>query len=112
MLVLSRMRDQVTMIGDEIRVTVLDIQPWRTVMLIEAPNDLLPHDPDRDPPHRAILSFQRGEGLRLGRHIEFQLVDIRGDKVRMGFNTPPAVPVRRKEVYDAIRRENDRDQEP
>jgi len=38
--------------------------------------------------------------------IEVTVVDIRGDKVRLGINAPKEISVHRKEVYDAIRREN------
>jgi carbon storage regulator len=42
----------------------------------------------------------------IGDDIEITVVDIRGDKVRLGINAPASVPVHRKEVYDAIKREN------
>jgi carbon storage regulator len=42
----------------------------------------------------------------IGDDIEVTVVDIRGDKVRLGINAPREVSVHRKEVYDAIRREN------
>ena len=42
----------------------------------------------------------------IGDDVEITIVDIRGDKVRLGITAPIAVPVHRKEVYDAIRREN------
>ena len=42
----------------------------------------------------------------IGDDIEVTVVDIRGDKVRLGVNAPRTVSVHRKEVYDAIRREN------
>jgi carbon storage regulator len=38
--------------------------------------------------------------------VEVTVVDIRGDKVRLGINAPREISVHRKEVYDAIRREN------
>ena len=38
--------------------------------------------------------------------IECTIVDIRGDKVRIGYSAPQPVKVHRKEVYEAIRREN------
>ena len=38
--------------------------------------------------------------------IEITVVDIRGDKVRLGINAPINVSVHRKEVYEAIKREN------
>jgi carbon storage regulator len=34
------------------------------------------------------------------------IVDIRGDKVRLGINAPSEIPVHRQEVYEAIQREN------
>jgi carbon storage regulator len=43
----------------------------------------------------------------IGDDIELTVVDIRGDKVRLGINAPAHVPVHRKEIYDAIKRENE-----
>jgi carbon storage regulator len=42
----------------------------------------------------------------IGDDVEITIVDIRGDKVRLGINAPSEIPVHRKEVYDAIKREN------
>jgi carbon storage regulator len=42
----------------------------------------------------------------IGDNIEVTVVDIRGDKVRLGINAPKEVAVHRKEVYDEIRRDN------
>ncbi len=42
----------------------------------------------------------------IGDNIEVTIVDIRGDKVRLGITAPNTIPVHRKEVYDAIVREN------
>jgi len=53
-----------------------------------------------------VLSRQRDETIMIGDDIEITVVDIRGDKVRLGITAPPHVPVHRKEVYDAIQREN------
>jgi carbon storage regulator len=53
-----------------------------------------------------VLSRQRDETIMIGDEIEITVVDIRGDKVRLGINAPSHVPVHRKEVYDAIKREN------
>ncbi len=41
----------------------------------------------------------------IGDEIEITVVDIRGDKVRLGITAPRSVQVHRKEVYDAIKRE-------
>ena len=53
-----------------------------------------------------VLSRQRDETIMIGDDIEITVVDIRGDKVRLGINAPASVPVHRKEVYEAIKREN------
>jgi carbon storage regulator len=53
-----------------------------------------------------VLSRQRDETIMIGNDIEVTVVDIRGDKVRLGINAPKDITVHRKEVYDAIRREN------
>ena len=55
-----------------------------------------------------VLSRQRDETIMIGDEIELTVVDIRGDKVRLGIKAPPRVAVHRKEVYDAIKRENER----
>lgn len=55
-----------------------------------------------------VLSRQRDQTVMIGDEIEVTVVDVRGDRVRLGFKAPAEVPVHRKEVYDAIRRENER----
>ena len=52
-----------------------------------------------------VLSRQRDESIIIGNDIEVTIVDIRGDKVRLGINCPNHIPVHRKEVYEAILRE-------
>ncbi|MBC7783350.1 MAG: carbon storage regulator CsrA [Burkholderiales bacterium] len=53
-----------------------------------------------------VLSRQRDETIMIGDDIEVTVVDIRGDKVRLGITAPKEVSVHRKEVYEAIKREN------
>ena len=53
-----------------------------------------------------VLSRQRDETIMIGDAIEITEVDIKGDKVRLGINAPKLVQVHRKEVYEAIKREN------
>jgi carbon storage regulator len=53
-----------------------------------------------------VLSRQRDESIMIGDNIVITVVDIRGDKVRLGINAPVEVPVHRQEVYEAIQREN------
>ena len=53
-----------------------------------------------------VLSRHRDESIMIGDDIVITIVDIRGDKVRLGINAPTDIPVHRQEVYDAIQREN------
>ncbi len=55
-----------------------------------------------------VLSRQRDESIIIGDNIVITVVDIRGDKVRLGIEAPKEVPVHRREVYEAIQRENNR----
>jgi carbon storage regulator len=53
-----------------------------------------------------VLSRQRDETIMIGDEVEITVVDIRGDKVRLGITAPRRIQVHRKEVYEAIKREN------
>jgi carbon storage regulator len=53
-----------------------------------------------------VLSRQRDESIIIGDNIVITVVDIRGDKVRLGIAAPTEIPVHRREVYEAIQREN------
>lgn len=54
-----------------------------------------------------VLSRQRDESIVIADNIVITIVDIRGDKVRLGIDAPKEIPVHRQEVYDAIQRENE-----
>lgn len=49
-----------------------------------------------------VLSRKKDEQIIIGKDIVVTIVDIRGDKVRLGISAPSNVPVHRKEVYEAI----------
>jgi carbon storage regulator len=53
-----------------------------------------------------VLSRHRDESIIIGDDIVVTIVDIRGDKVRLGIDAPQDIPVHRQEVYEAIQREN------
>ena len=53
-----------------------------------------------------VLSRHRDESIMIGDDIVVTIVDIRGDKVRLGIDAPQHVPVHRQEIYEAIQREN------
>ena len=52
-----------------------------------------------------VLSRQKDESIMIGDEVEITIVDVRGDKVRIGVTAPRSVSVHRKEVYDAIQKE-------
>ena len=55
-----------------------------------------------------VLSRQRDQTIIIGDDIEITVVDIRGEKVRLGISAPAHIPVHRKEVYDSIK-QSDKD---
>ncbi len=54
-----------------------------------------------------VLSRQRDESIMIGDDVEIIIVDVRGDKVRLGITAPKTIPVHRREIYDAIQREKE-----
>ena len=52
-----------------------------------------------------VLSRQKDESIVIGDDIKVTIVDVRGDKVRLGIDAPREVSVHRIEVYEAIQRE-------
>ena len=57
-----------------------------------------------------VLSRQKDESIMIGDDVEITIVDVRGDKVRLGINAPRSVAVHRKEIYLAIQKEKEQDQ--
>ena len=53
-----------------------------------------------------VLTRQRDEKICIGNDVEVSVVDIRGDKVRLGITAPKDVSVDRSEVRDRIKKEN------
>ncbi len=53
-----------------------------------------------------VLSRKKNESIVIGNGITIVVVDIRGDKVRLGVEAPKETPVHRSEVAAAIAREN------
>jgi carbon storage regulator len=58
-----------------------------------------------------VLSRQKDESIMVGDEVEITIVDVRGDKVRLGITAPRSIAVHRKEVYEAIQREKQEEQE-
>lgn len=57
-----------------------------------------------------VLSRKKNESIVINNDITIVVVEIRGDKVRLGVEAPREVPVHRREVFDAIQRsQNEQD---
>ena len=51
------------------------------------------------------ITRQKDESIMIGDDIEISIVDIRGDKVRLGVSAPRSISIHRKEIYEAIQEE-------
>jgi carbon storage regulator len=58
-----------------------------------------------------VLSRQKDESSIVGDDVEITIVDVRGDKVRLGITAPKNISVHRKEIYEAIQREKHANEE-
>lgn len=56
-----------------------------------------------------VLSRKRNESIIINDNIKLTIVDVKGDRVRVGIEAPKDVPVHRQEVYDAINGGGDKD---
>ena len=54
-----------------------------------------------------VLSRHVGEVLIIGDNVKIEIVDVRGDKVRLGITAPKDVSVHRREVWEAIQKGKD-----
>ncbi len=54
-----------------------------------------------------VLSRKKTESVRIGSDIVITIIEIRGDKVRLGFNAPKDIPIHRQEVYDFIMQQSE-----
>lgn len=59
-----------------------------------------------------VLSRKKNESIVINDQIVITIVEIRGDKVRLGIQAPKEVPVHRSEVHEAIREEQAKDEPP
>jgi carbon storage regulator len=52
-----------------------------------------------------VLSRKKNERIVIGENIVITVVEVRGDRVRLGIEAPQEVPIHRSEVHDAITKE-------
>ena len=130
MIVLTRQKGESVMIGDDVEVIIVDVRGAKVRLGITAPKhipihrkeiyDAIPIEKDSlltnksgdevsiigdEVPSLLVLSRERGESIMIGDDVEVIIVDVRGDKVRLGITAPKYIPIHRKEIYDSIVRE-------
>lgn len=128
-LVLSRRRDEQIVIGNT-RVVIVDIRGDKVRLGIVAPSDIAVHRQEieeaikqeraqkGEPPMQSVaypaalyqgtalvLSRKKNESVVINHEVTVVVVEIRGDKVRLGVEAPKEVPVHRLEVLEAILRQ-------
>lgn len=54
-----------------------------------------------------VLSRYKDESIKIGEDIELMILEVRGNKVRLGIQAPVDIPIHRKEVYERIKAEED-----
>lgn len=59
-----------------------------------------------------VLSRKKNESIVIDDQIIVTIVDIRGDKVRLGIEAPKEISIHRSEIYDAIRTQIEQPQTP
>jgi carbon storage regulator len=56
-----------------------------------------------------VLSRKKDEKIMIGDHIAITIVEVRGDRVKLGFEAPPSLAVHRQEVWLAIKKMKEAD---
>jgi carbon storage regulator len=105
MLVLTRQEDESIVIGDGIELMVGHVGGGTAELQIDAPSGVSVTK-DGEPYNRSGEDLYRDEVVDVGKDVTVIVVDIRGDRVRLGIEAPGEIPVHRREVFEAIQREN------
>jgi carbon storage regulator len=102
-LIISRHVDEAIILGGDMSVTVGEIAGDRATIRFgyKATGGRISFNEVRE------VLLRRDEICSLTKEVEVSVVDIRGDKVRIGIQGPKTMSVHRKEVYDAIRGEDE-----
>ena len=54
-----------------------------------------------------VLSRKTNESIMIGDNVEIKIVEVKGDYVKLGITAPRSIAVHRKEIYEAIKKENE-----
>ncbi len=117
MLVITRRKNESIVIDESLTVVVLDVRVDKVRLGISCPSELPVYMRETlqsgeigsflsyggDTSSMKVFSRKKNESLCIGSDITIMVVEIRGDKVRLGIEYPKEIIVHRKEVYDAIK---------
>ena len=53
-----------------------------------------------------VLTRKEGESITIGDHIELTVLEVKGDQIKLGIKAPKEIDIHRKEIYEAIQKEN------
>jgi len=113
MIVLSRIPEESVMI-DNCQLTVVDVTSTHALLELEdvqpfplfrnVQGKLEPIEPN--PKRKWEITLALDDPVYLSAETNFLIADLRGNKARIGFTFPAGVSVHRREIYEAIQREN------
>ena len=49
-----------------------------------------------------VLNRKKGQRIIIGNHVEVTVLEVRGDRVKLGFRGPAEVPIHREELFERI----------
>ena len=125
MLVISRKKHEGIVINDDITLIVVEISDDKVRLGINAPKNVpvhrrevfdaikrkeaktgIPEPPRkvRDGDGKLVLSRKKRESIVINDNITIVVIEIRGERVRLGVEAPREIPVHRSEVFNAIKR--------
>ena len=56
-----------------------------------------------------VLSRKKDERIMIGDNVELTVIEIRGDRVKLGFTGPPEIPIHREEVFHRLKNRDEAD---
>ena len=53
-----------------------------------------------------VLTRKKNEAIQIGEDIEIKVLSVEGDQIKLGIHAPKSIDIHRKEIYEAIQKEN------
>ncbi|WP_164218349.1 carbon storage regulator CsrA [Virgibacillus sp. YIM 98842] len=55
-----------------------------------------------------VLTRKKNESIQIGEDIEIKVLGVEGDQIKLGIHAPKSIDIHRKEIYEAIQKENNK----